>query len=302
MRKTYALLKKCIPIITVCLVPILLFGILSFAFCYNYETYSLKIPAVVTCIFLVFVVALIAFCAYVSIKSNGVKVMGIKKDHGFLKFAAYLSSVTMLVGFIYDFASIVQHPSLFGVFRVIKFILSIFVCAYFIISVFPKKIKRTKIIIPRWIKYTLSVCTVLWGIAGIFTVYFLDGLLTSEISRISQVLLYVLITLFFLFEAEVDHLTPKYRAYIFSAFALDVLVCAFPLPMLLIPSVQRFSVMELLYPISIGIYAFARIIALMSTMKRAIKIREDKEASEYYDYDEITSASKAQEGNTDENK
>lgn len=302
MRKTYALLKRYIPIIAVGFVAVFLFGIFSFIYYYNDETYNLKIPTIVTCIFLGLTVALIALCAYVSVKSDGVKVTGINNDCGFLKFASYLAAINMFVGFIYDLTNVFQYSSPLGVFKVIRAVLSIAVCAYFIISVFPKKIRRKKIIIPRWIKYTLSVCTVLWGIAGIFKVYFLDGLLTSEISRISHVLLYVLITLFFLFEAEIEHLTPKYRAYIFPALALGVMVCAFSIPMLLTPSVQRISVIELLYPISIGIYAFAKIIALMLTMKRAINIREDKEAAEYYDYDATFPASEPEEDNTKESR
>lgn len=284
MRKTYALLKKWIFVIAIGLIPVILFGILSFKLCYNAETYSLKIPTVITCIFLTVIVALIVVCAYAAISADGVKVTAVKKDCGFLKFAAYLCSVTMLVGFIYDLTNIIDDPQSYGVFRIIRFILSATLCAYFIVEVFPKRIKNKNVTVPRWLQYTLSVCTVFWGLSGVFSVYFYNGLLTSEIARISQVIIYVLIALFFLFETEVNHLTPKYRAYIFSALALAVLVCAFPIPMLLIPSVQRFSAMELLYPISIGIYAMAKMFALMTTMKRAIKRREDKAAAEYCYY------------------
>lgn len=284
MRKTYALLKKWIFVIAIGLIPVILFGILSFKLCYNAETYSLKIPTVITCIFLTVIVALIVVCAYAAISADGVKVTTVKKDCGFLKFAAYLCSVTMLVGFIYDLTNIIDDPQSYGVFRIIRFILSATLCAYFVVEVFPKRIKNKNVTVPRWLQYTLSVCTIFWGLSGVFSVYFYNGLLTSEIARISQVIIYVLIALFFLFETEVNHLTPKYRAYIFSALALAVLVCAFPIPMLLIPSVQRFSAMELLYPISIGIYAMAKMFALMTTMKRAIKRREDRAAAEYCYY------------------
>ncbi len=302
MRKTYALMKKFIPIIMCGLVPTIVFGILSFSICYNPETYSLKIPTAVTCIFLALIVIFIALSAYVAVKCDGVKVTKIRKC-SFSKFASYLAAVSTLIGFIYDLTVIIEDPHSFGIFRTIRFILSLALFAYFVISALPKQIKHKKTVFPRYLTRTLSVCTVFWGLCGIFSIYFYDKLLTSEISRISQILIYVFITLFFLFEAEAEHLEPKYRPYIFSALALGILVCAFPVPMILIPSVQRFSAMELSYPISIGIYAVSRIVSLMKTMKRSIDERENLEAAKYSDdyeeYEEPDEDKKAEKHSED---
>ena len=137
MRKTYALMKKFIPIIMCGLVPTIVFGILSFSICYNPETYSLKIPTAVTCIFLALIVIFIALSAYVAVKCDGVKVTKIRKC-SFSKFASYLAAVSTLIGFIYDLTVIIEDPHSFGIFRTIRFILSLALFAYFVISALPK--------------------------------------------------------------------------------------------------------------------------------------------------------------------
>lgn len=283
MKKTHSLLKKFLPFVALGLCLIFVLGTISFSSEYNEKTYSLAYPSVFVCLLLFFMAATLGLCIYVSASAKNVGISRIRKSSGYMRFASALAAGIFAVGFVCEIAKFASAPSSFGGLRLIKTFLNLPVCAYFVISTLPKEINRKRVIIPQSVRIVLSICTVLWGIAGIFYVYFLKGLYTSEPSRIFEVLIYVLIAVFFLFEAEFELVTPKYRAYIFSALALCIPVCAFSLPMLFIPY-KRLDVMEYFYAIALAIYAFCRIVSLASTMRFVIEFDEGKETDGILSY------------------
>ena len=283
MRKTHSLLKKFLPFIAVGLCLIFVLGAISFSSEYNEKTYSLAYPSFFVCLLLFFVAATLGTCIYVSASAKNVGISRIRKNSGYMRFASAFAAGIFAVGFFCEIAELAAAPSSFGGLRLIKTFLNLPVCAYFVISMLPKEINSKRVVIPWGARVVLSVCTILWGIAGIFYVYFLKGLYTSEPSRIFEVLIYVLIAVFFLFEAEFELVYPKCRAYIFSALALCIPVCAFSLPMLFIPY-KRLAIMEYFYAIALAIYAFCRIVSLVSTMRFVIELDEEKEIGSILNY------------------
>ena len=282
MRNTYRFLKKFFYILLINLLIVAIFSVISFSFMSIDDSVTqsvkLRFPHIVTIMLYLFVIATIGIAIFASVKAKSINVTHIKKQYKFFQFASVFCAIMMMIFFIYECVISITKANfqLYFFFRASRWLLTIPFCAYFIVQALPKKIKRTKIQIPRWAKVTLSVCAILWCVFGILTTYF-SGLQHNDITKITLLLVYVAIAIFFVFEGEFEFVKSAHKPYMISAFACTALAFAFPLGISIakifgkISPYRAFSQPELLLTIALGIYALAKMFALLSTMHTVIE-------------------------------
>ena len=314
MKKTYHLLHKFIFIILAELIFVALLGVVSFAYLYNLSTDSLPYPHVITILFAIMVAATIATSVYVCINSHEIGVTRIKKTNKFILFADAFAVVMMLIFFIYECVTsmtyINKEQNAIVFFRVSRWIISIPALGYFIIQALPKKIRRTRVVIPDYLKLIASVCLILWCILGVFTTYFASHLTNpKDITKITMMFIYVIIAMFFILEGEFELIKARHKPYMIAAFTTATVTFAIPLGISIAkvfkPSMawEALSQPELLVCAAIGIYALAKMFALVSTMALVIEnshgstpsaSKQRKSASQSSD-----TAPKAEDGSAD---
>lgn len=304
MRKTYRFLKKSMYYLLINLLIVAIFSIISFSFmCVDEnQTLTLKFPHVVTIMLYLFVLLEIGLAVFVALKAKAINITHIKKQNKFFQFASVFCAIMMIIFFIYECIISITKANfqLYFVFRVSRWLLTIPMCAYFIVQALPKKIRRTKTSVPRWFKITLSVCAILWSVLGILTVYF-GGLKHNDISKITLLLTYVAISVFLVFEGEFEFVKAAHKPYIISAFVCTTLAIAFPFGISIgkilnkINPYRAFSQPELLLAVAIGIYALSKMLALVSTMHTVIENSSTGGHSSKFD----TVSTKPTAGNSD---
>lgn len=278
MRNTYRFLKKSLAIILICLLAVVIFSVICFAFMYDADRYALRFPHVVTIMLYLFVVGTIAYSIFVCVKAKSINVTHIKKNNKLLQFASMLTAIMMLIFFIYECVVSITRANfqLYFFFRVTRWLLSLPACLYFAFQAIPKKIHRTKIVVPTWAKVTMSICSIAWCVFGILTTYF-SSLPTTDIAKITQLIVYASLALFLVFEGEFQNAKQRHKPYMISAFICTTLTFAFPLGISVAKIIGKmspyraFSQPELLLSVAIGVYALAKMSALVSTMHTVIE-------------------------------
>ncbi len=288
MRKTCRFLEKFIFIILIELLFVALFGAISFSFMHDEATNTLAMPHIVTIVFLIVILGTIGTGIFTALKPKSFCVVSIKKTEPFLMFASTFAAILALVFFIYEcIISIVKgQMSAYFVFRATKWVLSLVLVAYFVIQALPKKVRKFRIHVPTNAKIGVSICAIAWAVFGVLTVYF-NALLITDISKISQLIVYASIAVFFVFEGEFDNVKPRHKPYIISAITCSALTFAFPLGISLAKIFGKFSPYgafsqpELLLSFAIGLYAFAKMVAMVRTMRIVVDSSSDGHSKKF---------------------
>ncbi len=285
MRKTCRFLEKFILVVLIELLFVALFGTVSFSFMHDAETNTLVMPHIVTIVFLIFILGTIGTGVFMAFKAKEICVVSIKKTEPFLLFASAFAAILSLTFFIYECViSIVRgQMSAYFVFRATKWVLSLVLVAYFIIQALPKKVGKMRIHVPSSAKIGVSICAILWAVFGVLTVYF-NALQINDVSKVSQLIVYASIAVFFVFEGEFDNVKAVHKPYMISAITCSALSFAFPLGISLSKILGKyspfgaFSQPELLLTFSIGLYAFAKMVAMVRTMRIVV----DSKSSDHH--------------------
>lgn len=298
MRKTYKFLKLFTLIILAELALIALFGTVAFSFITkDSATVTLRFPHIITVIFYLLIIATVATAVYACVRSKNVGITHIKKNNRFLQFASCFAAIMMLVFFVYECVVIASDTTgtnaashtLYFVSRSVRWILSLVSCIYFVLQALPKRFRHLRIRIPKWLSVTSAICAILWAVVGLIVVYFDYKVGNSETAKVGQLLAYASIAIFLLFESEFELAKPRTKAYMISAFVCSAITFAFPLSISVakiigkISVYRAFSQAELLLTFAVGLYALAKMFALVSTMHTVIETSNHSSHSSKFD-------------------
>lgn len=272
MEKTYNLFRKFLPIIIGCALVGFAFSLLTLIYYYNDSTISINFLNVMPILTILIFLGTIALVIYFSLKIKSLGLAKIKKSFGFSKFAASLTAALAAALFFFDFFRFVQTPTTSSPLRIARILIFIPFIAYFVVNMLPSRIKRKKLVLPRWLRPLTSTCALIWAIIGLLMVYFWGGLPAGNVFRLIHTFYYILLIVFFMFEAKFEFFAPMPRAYIMSSLLLFVysfvLTGSITLTKVL-GGVESVSIsdFELFLSFSIGIYALSRMICVMQTLK-----------------------------------
>jgi len=276
MRKTYRIFKYFFPILIGALALVSIVGAAAFSLEYDREalTLNMKSPMVIGFMALVAIVfiAIIVF----SIFARKLHFERIKKHTRLTSFCASFAAIMAFGAFVNDIVNITVYDMDFTVIGLIRSILNLVVCAYFVIEALPRFINRKWVEIPLAVRQTLSVASILWAVIGIFTIYFNpnEGLLSTSIIYNGKIVAYTAIALFFVFEAEREFAKAKYGFLVFSALFSALVSFALSVSLILAFVVDRISLNELgftlfdhLFTAGIGLFAISRTYSIFKTLK-----------------------------------
>lgn len=291
MKKTYHFLRQSIWVILVELVFIGLLSAVSFIYLFDSATDTLPLSHVIVILLILLTLGAIGTAIFVCIKAENVGVTRIKKTNKFILFAEAFTVIMMLAFFIYEcLTSMVYAESdskALVLFRVTRWILSIPAFGYFLLQAFPKKIGRARIHIPTILSIITSLSLILWSILGIFTTYFASHLKNpNDVTKISMMFIYVVISAFFIFEGEFRFVKTVHMPYMMSAFFTSIVTFAIPFGISIAKIVRAelaydaLSQSELLTCVAIGVYALAKMFSLVSTMGFVIENSHGKNDGE----------------------
>lgn len=288
MRKTCRFLERLILVILLELFFVAVLGVISFSFMHDSQTNTLVMPHFVTIVFLLMILGTIGTGIFMALKPKKLCVTSIKKSEPFLLFAAAFAAIMMLVLFIYEAIINILKGQInaYFFFRAAKWVFSFVTAFYFIVQSLPKKLGPFKIRIPSTLKIAISICAIVWAIFGVLTVYF-NALLINDISKISQLLVYASIAVFFVFEGEFENVKARHKPYMISAFICATLTFAFPLGISIAKILDKYSAYgafsqpELILSFAIGLYALARMIAMIRTMRIVVDGSSDGHAKKF---------------------
>lgn len=288
MKKVYDFFRKFYWLFLIGGFINIIFGTVAFAL--DYKNQQFVFPAVCSILFVVFLAASLSFAIFFAHKTKHLHITKIRKQSSnFLKLSTWLALAAITLLFIAETVKLVSKsyisdPSDFTPARIARYILCLPLIAYFLINALPSKIKKTKIVIPNVIKYILSVCSILWCLSGLLSAYFYEKLAETNMAKNWQIIIYLALTFFFLFEAKFEHLKPSNFAYVLSAFTSFLLVMSFSVTIIISSSLgfipiyidagqnvyECFSAVENLVVFLLGLYAFARMHAVYRTMKHVM--------------------------------
>lgn len=283
MKKTYNSLKKLLYIILLEILFIAFFGTIAFCFMYIEDSYTLYFPHIITILFFALILCALATSVVYMFKANNLGISKIKKKYNLTRFSSAFCAIMMIILFIYESVIAIVRSDLqplYYAFRMVRWLLTLPACAYFIIELIPKKIKRNKVVIPKPLKILTSVSVILFAVFSLFTIYF-SPLLANDISKISHIVVYAFIALFFLFQGQIENSIPKFKPYILIGLFTSIVATAFPLSISLAKIIGRFSVLagysqpEHIVCVAIGIYSFTKMFAILSTMYDVSELRAD---------------------------
>lgn len=277
MEKTYNLFKKFLPMISIIAFCGMGFALLSLLFYYNEATISIDFKNVIPIMAVLFLLAAFAACVYFTLKIDKLHITRIKKTSGFTKFSVFLVGILATALFLYNFLQFVLQPVFTlavpaTLFKTLRMGFSIQFIVYLALEILPKKIKHKAVIIPKWIKPFMAVCTLIWAIFGLLGIYFFTGLPTTNIFKLAYIFYYVLVIIFFYFEIKFELLTPNHRGYVLSAMLLFSFTFIFSGSMTFAKFLGRLSNVtisdfEIFLSVALGIYALAKMMAIQNTLK-----------------------------------
>ena len=276
MQKIYNLFRKYLPIVLVVSSIALVFGLLSLIYYYNESTVSIDFKNVVP----IFTVILMAIAVLASIiftsKVDKLHITKIKKSFGLCKFASLLAATLAAALFFFDFFRFVLNPGQFSSLRIIRLLVFIPFVVYIVLNVIPKKVKTRRIELPHWLKPITAICTIVWSILGLLMIYFWQELPTTNLFKLIFLFYYVIVTLFFMFEIKFEISSPVVKGYVITALLLFVYTFAVIGPLMIAKFLGRLtevtiSEFEIFLAFALGIYAFAKLVAMQQTMKFVMK-------------------------------
>lgn len=292
MKRVYDFFKNFywLPIIGVALN--IIFGLVAFGLDYSNEQFSF--PGVGSVLFALFLVSSLGFCVFFAYRTRHLHITKIRNQaSNFMKLASWLSFAIAILFFIFETAKLIatpylENPSAFTFPRIARYILSLPLSAYFFFEAFPTKIKKTKIVIPNFVKYILSTCTILWGVFSVFHMYFYENLSTTNMLKNWQIIYYLVLTLFFLFEAKFKFVNQKGFTYMLFSSITFILATTFSLIVILALSFsflpldysECFTEIEYVTAFIFGLFAMARLHTTKRTMKH---IMDNDEKGTYSD-------------------
>ena len=276
MQKIYNLFRKYLPIVLVVSSITLVFGLLSLIYYYNESTVSIDFKNVVPIFTVIFMAIAVLTSIIFSLKVDKLHITKIKKSFGLCKFASLLAATLAAALFFFDFFRFVLNPGQFSSLRIIRLLVFIPFVIYIVLNVIPRKIKTRRIELPHWLKPTAAICTIVWSILGLLMIYFWHELPTTNLFKLIFLFYYVIVTLFFMFEIKFELLTPVVKGYVITALLLFVYTFAVIGPLMIAKFLGRLtevtiSEFEIFLAFALGIYAFAKLVAMQQTMKFVMK-------------------------------
>lgn len=287
MKKTYKFLTKSLIAIIIGAILTSILGTIAFVLGYNDQTSWLRLRGACTIIFAIVGFATMCYAVFMSVKAKDIHIEKIRRSSGFSKTASCLAFLVLFFIFGHELIKIIlasyqdKFGAFFSIWRILKFVFALPCSLYFLIMALPSKYKRKKIKVPKMLQYITGVSTVVWAIFGLLATYFYAFLATKNILKIWQILVYLVFTVFFLFEIKFEHIKPCPRAYICISSLTFITTMAFTLTTIIslacgiIPPGMSFSATELICSLTIGIYALSRVYAITDTMKYVL-ITSDK--------------------------
>lgn len=256
MKKACSILKKPFAILCIALGLICLLGILAFSLSYNVETLNLELDSFISILFLALIIIAIASGIVYSVVIRKIcPTVRVANSRADLVCSA-IAVATALALFLSSVVGI-NALSLPGKAQVI---LSLMVCFYFVTEALGKK----KELVPLALRQGLSIAPVLWALAGMFDVYFTtsEKLISTSTMFNAQVITYVIMALFFVFDSEDKYLKSKRTILLPFAIATALMSVAFSLSLIFCFIFGTINVSDIGLPVftllaSVGIGAFA---------------------------------------------
>ena len=277
MKDTLKLFRRFLPIIFLLSILGAFFGLLTFLFYLDLaapkSTINWNIIPIITVLLLVSAIGVsLAF----AIKTEKIHIKRIKKNTAISKFANLLVATLASALFLFDFFRFVEAPADFSVWRILRLVVFVPFIAYMVIAIIPRKIRKKTVVIPKWATYVSSASTIIWCILGLITLYFFNVIAMTDIFKLIFMIYYIIVILFFVTEVQFELLGAGHRAYLFSALALSaytfVLSGSITIGMFIGKLRDiHISAFEVFLSLTIGIYAFSKMIAIQSTLKYEIE-------------------------------
>ena len=281
MKKVYKFFMTFLPVLLCGIGLNVIFSVVAYGLDFDKVSATYKFPATTTILFFVFLGLSVGFAFYFSANTKHLYITKIRKKSNFLKLSSWLAASVLIFLFLVETARLVAFdhiadPAKFDGWRIARYVLTIPFAAYFIIMVFPTKIKKKKIIIPNAIKYILDIVAIAWCIVSVFSFYFYDKLTITNSFMIWEIVLYTIAALFFVFEARFEHLKANNFLYVLFASLLCIVSFTYSISSIIALSSNFFQVNtyssepQLLADFGIGLYALARLYAIPKTMKHVM--------------------------------
>lgn len=288
MEKTYKLFKRFLPIIFILSCIGLIFAMFTILYYYNPDLPGIYFGNVIPIFTILFLCAAfgVAFAFAFSVKSLHIK--RIRKSSNLSKFAALLAAGLVTALFLYNFIQFVQFEVTLSVFKNVRLIFAIPFVAYLVIGILPKKIKKKKIVIPKWVTPITAICTIAWCILGLLAIYFWEGdgaLPMTNVFRLMHMFYQVVVTVFFLSEIGFEVFSKGHKFYVLSASCLFITTFVLSGGMMfgkflrLIPKVT-ISDFEIFAAFALGIYALSKLVAIQQTIYYVMK--KDRDGSSHH--------------------
>ncbi|MBQ4585771.1 MAG: hypothetical protein IJA82_06150 [Clostridia bacterium] len=278
MKQTHKLFKLFLPIIIGFTLLSTLLGIFMLAFNYTDEQ-GIYFKAAAPILFFAFVLISIGISIFFVFKIDHVYISKTKHDCPFFQFGSVLVFLVVFALTIYDLATFLQYQTLdtARIFKILRLIVAVPFLGHLILSVFPKRFRRQKIEIPRWLRLVCSVSAVVWCLFGLLAVWFYESQGYTYF-KVTHIVFYVLMTLFFLLEAKNMFVKPCSKLLILSSLMLFVTSIAFALSTIFgivigkVVSMQLIGIseFELICSFAFALYALSKVFAYKTTLKYVI--------------------------------
>ena len=279
MKQTHKLFKVFLPIIMGFTALATLLGVFMLAFNYNSAEQVIYFRAAAPILFFAFVIISIGISVFFVCSMEHVYVSKTKHDCPFFQFASVLVFLVVLTLTIYDLSTFLKYSGLDAarMFKILRLIVAVPFLGHLLINVFPKRIHRQKIEFPGLIKIICSISSVIWCLFGLLAVWFYESNGLTYF-KVTHVVFYTLMTLFFLLEAKNQLIKPSSRYLILSALFLFVTSFAFSLSTLFgivigtVVSMQPIGIseFELICSFAFSLYALSKVFAYKTTLKYVI--------------------------------
>ncbi|MBQ7760979.1 MAG: hypothetical protein IJ400_02880 [Clostridia bacterium] len=278
MKQTHKLFKLFLPIIIGFTLLATLLGIFMLAFNYTDEQ-GIYFKAAAPLLFFAFILITIGLSIFFVCKVDHVYIVKTKHDCPFFQFASVFAFLVIFALTIYDLATFLQYQTLdtARVFKILRLIASVPFLGHLLLSVFPKRIRRQKIEIPKWLRVVCSISAIVWCLFGLLAVWFYESQGYTYF-KVTHIVFYTLMTLYFLFDAKNQLIKPCSKLLILSSLFLFITSASFALSTIFgivigkVVSMQPIGIseFELICSFAFSLYALSKVFAYMTTLKFAI--------------------------------
>ncbi|MBQ7906369.1 MAG: hypothetical protein IJ309_00185 [Clostridia bacterium] len=295
MKKTYRRFKLFLPIIAGLVVFTTLIGIFMFAFNYlDSNPHGIHFSNVSPILFFVFLAITIGFSIYFVLSNKHIYITRTKNDSGFFKFSSLFAILAVITLSCYDLWALLQYGQgldMARIFKVLRLIASIPAIVYLVLNALPKRINRQNVVIPELPKKICSIAAILWSAFGLLAIFTYSNPQQFVFFKVMVIIYYILLTLYFLFDAKNSFISPNAKLNIVSAIILFIVSFAFTVSALfgiiigkidMISDIGRLHVgiseFELVCALALGLYGFAKACEYATTLKYVI---ETESVSQY---------------------